>query len=78
MKRASKGFNEVDISLFPTMLVLGQIDQGVESTVPVESHHTPTNAPSTSQPPSLTPSVKPTHDAKEPATMLHDSPLSWV
>nr|GEU56035.1 retrovirus-related Pol polyprotein from transposon TNT 1-94 [Tanacetum cinerariifolium] len=51
----------------------GQIYQGVESTVLVESHQTPTNAPSTSQPPTLTPSMQTSHDAEEPATMLHDS-----
>nr|GEW09320.1 putative ribonuclease H-like domain-containing protein [Tanacetum cinerariifolium] len=34
MRKASKGYNGVDIPLFPTMLVQGQIDQGVESTVP--------------------------------------------
>nr|GEV29909.1 hypothetical protein [Tanacetum cinerariifolium] len=72
---ASKGYNGVDISLFPTMPVQGQIDQGVESTVPVESHHTPTNAPSTSQPLTSTPSMQTTHDAEEPATMPRDSPL---
>nr|GEZ34278.1 hypothetical protein [Tanacetum cinerariifolium] len=60
------------------MLVQGQIDQGVESTVPVESHHTPTNAPSTSQPPTSTPSMQTTHDAEEPATMAYDSPLPRV
>nr|GEW53917.1 hypothetical protein [Tanacetum cinerariifolium] len=59
-------------------LMGGQIDQGVESTVPVESHHTPTNAPSTSQPPTSTPSIQTTHDAEEPATMPHDSPLPRV
>nr|GEW14023.1 DNA-directed DNA polymerase [Tanacetum cinerariifolium] len=75
---ASKGYNGVDIPLFPTMLVQGQIDQGVESTVLVKSHHTPTNAPSTSQPPTLTPSMQTTHDAEEPATMPRDSPLPRV
>nr|GEY52286.1 hypothetical protein [Tanacetum cinerariifolium] len=60
------------------MFIQGQIDQGVESTVPVESHHTPTNAPSTSQPPTSTPSMQTTHDAEEPATMPHDSPLPRV
>nr|GEU52778.1 hypothetical protein [Tanacetum cinerariifolium] len=60
------------------MLVQGQIDQGVKSTVPVESHHTPTNAPSTSQPLTLTPSMQTTHDAEEPATMPYDSSLPRV
>ncbi|GJX56530.1 hypothetical protein Tco_0286427 [Tanacetum coccineum] len=55
MRRASKGYTGVDIPLFPTMLV-----QGEGSTVPVESHHTPTSAPSTSQPPSSLPSRRTT------------------
>ncbi|GJR71558.1 hypothetical protein Tco_0083923 [Tanacetum coccineum] len=38
------------ISSGKTMLVQGQILQGEGSTIPVESHHTPTVAPSTSQP----------------------------
>ncbi|GJR57374.1 hypothetical protein Tco_1499536 [Tanacetum coccineum] len=50
MKRASKGYTGVDIPLFPTMIIQGPVVQGEESTHPVESHHIPTNAPSTSQP----------------------------
>nr|GEW56336.1 hypothetical protein [Tanacetum cinerariifolium] len=50
MKKASKGYTEVDIPLFSTMLVQGPIVQGEGSTVLVESHHTPIRAPSTSQP----------------------------
>ncbi|GJZ24050.1 putative ribonuclease H-like domain-containing protein [Tanacetum coccineum] len=50
MKRASKGYTRVDTPLFQTMLVQGQILQGEGSTIPVESHHTPIVAPSTSQP----------------------------
>ncbi|GKC29068.1 hypothetical protein Tco_1036362 [Tanacetum coccineum] len=46
----SKGYNGVDIPLFPTMLVQGLIIQGEGSTILVESHHTPTVAPSTLQP----------------------------
>nr|GEU85472.1 copia protein [Tanacetum cinerariifolium] len=42
MRRASKGHIRVDIPLFLTMLVHGQILQGEGLTVPVESHHTPT------------------------------------
>ncbi|GJW32214.1 hypothetical protein Tco_0052246 [Tanacetum coccineum] len=38
------------------MLVQGLIFQGEGSTVPFESHHTPTSAPSTSQPPTSPPS----------------------
>ncbi|GJS93578.1 putative ribonuclease H-like domain-containing protein [Tanacetum coccineum] len=49
MKRVSKAYTRVDTPLFQTMLVQGQILQGEGSTIPVESHHTPTVAPSTSQ-----------------------------
>ncbi|GKG39080.1 hypothetical protein Tco_0460792, partial [Tanacetum coccineum] len=49
-KRASKGYTRVDTPLFQTMLVQGQILQGERSIIPVESHYTPTVAPSTSQP----------------------------
>ncbi|GKC84723.1 hypothetical protein Tco_1140440, partial [Tanacetum coccineum] len=51
MKRASMGYTEVDTPLFQTMLVQGQTLQGEGSTIPVESHYTPSSAPSTSQPP---------------------------
>ncbi|GJT39928.1 retrovirus-related pol polyprotein from transposon TNT 1-94 [Tanacetum coccineum] len=40
-----------NIPLFPAMIVQGPVIQGEGSTHPVESHHTPTSAPSTSQPP---------------------------
>ncbi|GJX37186.1 putative ribonuclease H-like domain-containing protein, partial [Tanacetum coccineum] len=50
MKRASKGYTGLDTPLFQTMLVQGQLLQGEGSTIPVESHHTPIVAPSTSQP----------------------------
>ncbi|GKA01106.1 hypothetical protein Tco_0673771 [Tanacetum coccineum] len=56
MRRASKGYTGVDISLFPTMLVQGPVVQCEGSTVLVESHHTPTSTPSTSQPPISSPS----------------------
>ncbi|GJS60099.1 hypothetical protein Tco_0654883 [Tanacetum coccineum] len=48
MRRASKGYTGVDIPLFPTMLVQGPILQGEGSTVPVESYHTHSGAPTTS------------------------------
>ncbi|GJV13362.1 hypothetical protein Tco_1354903 [Tanacetum coccineum] len=48
------------------------------STIPVESHHTPINAPSTSQPPTSPPFMRTTHVAEEAATMPHDSPLLRV
>nr|GEY59160.1 hypothetical protein [Tanacetum cinerariifolium] len=50
IKRAFKGYSRVDILLFPTMLVQGLIFQDKGSTIPVESHHIPTGAPSTSRP----------------------------
>ncbi|GKC81326.1 hypothetical protein Tco_1137043 [Tanacetum coccineum] len=51
MKRASKGYTGKNIPLFPEMIIQGLIVQGEGSTHPVESHHTPTSAPSNSQPP---------------------------
>ncbi|GKA02222.1 hypothetical protein Tco_0674887 [Tanacetum coccineum] len=78
MRRIYKGYNGVDIPLFPTMLVQGLIFQGEGSTVPVESHHTLTSAPSTSQLPTSPPSMQTTHIAEEAATMPHDSPLPRV
>nr|GFB61737.1 hypothetical protein [Tanacetum cinerariifolium] len=50
-KRASKSYTGENILLFPTMIVQGLVVQGEGLTHPVESHHTPTSAPSTSQPP---------------------------
>ncbi|GJS40264.1 hypothetical protein Tco_0565307 [Tanacetum coccineum] len=50
MRRASKGYARANIPLFPIMLIQGLVVQGEGSTVPVESHHTSTSAPSTSQP----------------------------
>ncbi|GJY07438.1 hypothetical protein Tco_0374492 [Tanacetum coccineum] len=49
MKRASKGYTGENIPLFPAMILQGPVVQGEGSTHPVESHHTPTSAPSTSQ-----------------------------
>ncbi|GJU54761.1 putative ribonuclease H-like domain-containing protein [Tanacetum coccineum] len=45
------------------------------STIPVESHHTPISATSTSQPPTSPPSIQTTHVAEEAANMPHDLPL---
>ncbi|GJR89178.1 hypothetical protein Tco_0213189 [Tanacetum coccineum] len=58
---------------FSKMIFEGPIQQDEGSTVPVELHHIPTSAPSTSQPPTTSPSIQTTHDAEEPATMPHDS-----
>ncbi|GJV86769.1 reverse transcriptase domain-containing protein [Tanacetum coccineum] len=49
-EKSFQGIYWVDTPLFQTMLVQGQILQGEGSTILVESHHTPTVAPSTSQP----------------------------
>ncbi|GJV40837.1 hypothetical protein Tco_1419277 [Tanacetum coccineum] len=57
MRMASKGYTGVYVPLFPTMLVQGPIFQGEGSTVLVESHHTPTGAPSTLQP-HLSPTIR--------------------
>ncbi|GJS12300.1 hypothetical protein Tco_0369096 [Tanacetum coccineum] len=73
-----KGYNGVDIPLFPTMLVQGPNFQGEGSTVPVESHHTPISAPSTSQPLNLPPYMQTTHVVEEATTMPHDLPLPRV
>ncbi|GKE54975.1 hypothetical protein Tco_1490131, partial [Tanacetum coccineum] len=78
MKRASKGYTGVDTPLFQTMLVQGQTLQGEGSTIPVESHHIPTSAPSTLQPPTSSPSMPTTHVAKEDAPMPYDLPLLRV
>nr|GEY32119.1 hypothetical protein [Tanacetum cinerariifolium] len=67
MKRASKSYTGENIPLFPTMIVQGPVVQGEGSTHPVESHHTPTSAPSTSQPP-VSPTFKRTtrHESMVP------------
>ncbi|GJR56787.1 hypothetical protein Tco_1498949 [Tanacetum coccineum] len=57
---------------------MGQTLQGEGSTIPVESHYTPTSAPSTSQPPTSSPSMPTTHVAEEAALMPYDSPLLRV
>ncbi|GKD94059.1 hypothetical protein Tco_1373896, partial [Tanacetum coccineum] len=51
---------------------------GEGSTIPIESHHTPISAPSTSKPPTSPPFMETTHVAKEAATMPHESPLLRV
>ncbi|GJX71800.1 copia protein [Tanacetum coccineum] len=74
MKRVSKGYTGVDILLFPTMLVQGSIFQGEGSIVPVESHHTPTGAPSTSQPhlsPTLKSSIRQETEVPQPSSPPH-------
>ncbi|GKB57920.1 hypothetical protein Tco_0914106 [Tanacetum coccineum] len=53
IKRASKGYTKKNIPLFPAMIIQGLVVQGEGSTHPVESHYTPTSAPSTLQTPVL-------------------------
>ncbi|GJQ95961.1 hypothetical protein Tco_0007100 [Tanacetum coccineum] len=57
---------------------MGQTLQGEGSTIPVESHHTPTSAASTSQPPTSSPSMPTTYVAEEATPMPHDSPIPRV
>ncbi|GJS32060.1 putative ribonuclease H-like domain-containing protein [Tanacetum coccineum] len=57
---------------------MGQTLQGEGSTILVESYHTPTSAPSTSQPQTSSPSMPTTHVAEEAAPMSYDSPLPRV
>ncbi|GKB13794.1 hypothetical protein Tco_0847717 [Tanacetum coccineum] len=78
MRRDSKGYTRVDIPLFPAMLVQGPNLQGQGSTVQSDSHHTTTSASSTSQLPTLPPSMQTTHVAEEAATLPHDSPLPRI
>ncbi|GKC55476.1 hypothetical protein Tco_1078221 [Tanacetum coccineum] len=75
---ASKRYTRVDTPFFQTMLIQGQTLQGEGSTIPVESHHTPTSTPFTSQLPNSSPSMPTTHVAEEAAPMPHDSPLLMV
>ncbi|GJX40642.1 hypothetical protein Tco_0255632 [Tanacetum coccineum] len=56
----------------------GPIFQVEGSTIPVESHLTPTSAPSTSQPLTSPPSMQTTYVVEEAATMPYDSPLLRV
>ncbi|GJW14822.1 hypothetical protein Tco_0018955 [Tanacetum coccineum] len=68
----SNGISTLPITkIFEQLALMG-------STVPIESHHTPTSAPSTSQLPTSPPSTQTTHVAEEVATMPHDSPLPRV
>nr|GEX34957.1 hypothetical protein [Tanacetum cinerariifolium] len=50
MKRVSKSYTEENIPLFPIMIIQDPFVLGEGLTHPFESHHTPTSAPSTSQP----------------------------
>ncbi|GKE90575.1 hypothetical protein Tco_1571670, partial [Tanacetum coccineum] len=63
---------------FSKMIFEGMVKNLDRSTILFESHHTPTSAPSTSQPPTTPPSMQTTHVAEEVATLPHDSPLPRV
>nr|GEW25030.1 reverse transcriptase domain-containing protein [Tanacetum cinerariifolium] len=69
-----KGYTRVDIPLFPVMIVQGLIFQDEGSTVPVESHHTPTGAPSTSPPHISSPprsSIRQETEVPQPSSLTH-------
>ncbi|GJX10400.1 hypothetical protein Tco_0200259 [Tanacetum coccineum] len=69
----------LNTEIFEQLALMGGPNfQGEGSTVPVESHHTSTSAPSTSQPPTLPPFKQTTHVTEEAATMPYDSPLPRV
>ncbi|GKC76253.1 hypothetical protein Tco_1127027, partial [Tanacetum coccineum] len=80
--RVTKGYTRVDTALFPTMLVQGQILKGVESTAAPSTLQppstTPITLPETHQSPHSLPTMPTSHEAEEPATMPHDSPLPRV
>ncbi|GJX64396.1 retrovirus-related pol polyprotein from transposon TNT 1-94 [Tanacetum coccineum] len=67
------------INLGEHSIVSNNASSGGEGpTILVESHHTPTSGPSTSQLPSTPPSIQTTPIAKEAAPMPHESPLLRV
>ncbi|GKC38465.1 putative ribonuclease H-like domain-containing protein [Tanacetum coccineum] len=66
------------LEFLSNLLLWGPNFSGEGSIVPVESHHTPTIAPSTLQPPTSPPSMQTTHVTEEAATMSHDLPLPRV
>ncbi|GJZ29646.1 putative ribonuclease H-like domain-containing protein [Tanacetum coccineum] len=75
MKRLSRGYHRVEVPLFPTM-----INPSLPSSSPsriTSSSDTSLSPPTQQQPPSPQPSDT-THDAEEPASMPHDSPLHSV
>ncbi|GKD35970.1 hypothetical protein Tco_1251479 [Tanacetum coccineum] len=75
MKRASKGYSEVDIPIFPTMLTTPESSPSRITSSPSLS---PQTHPSTSQPPSTPQSNQTTPITKEAAPIPHESPLQSV
>ncbi|GJQ90595.1 hypothetical protein Tco_0001734 [Tanacetum coccineum] len=81
IRRHLKLADSDSIRTLPTSEISEQLalmGYGEGSTIPVESHHTPISAPSTSQPPTSPPSMQTTHVAEEAATMPYDLPLLRV
>ncbi|GKB54319.1 hypothetical protein Tco_0905072 [Tanacetum coccineum] len=75
MRRATKGYSGVITPLFDTMLVQPQGEapstspSRISSSPSLQSHHTTSSTPTTP------PSTQHPHEAEEPTTMPHDSPL---
>ncbi|GJV09155.1 hypothetical protein Tco_1346811 [Tanacetum coccineum] len=82
MKRVSRGYTGVDTALFPTMLVQGQTLEGVESTTTLSTSQPPSTTliptPETHQSTYSSPTMPTSHEAEEPVTMPHDSPIPRV
>ncbi|GJY20316.1 hypothetical protein Tco_0392882 [Tanacetum coccineum] len=77
MKRVSRGYSEIDIPLFPTMINLPSSSLSpskITSSLSLSPQHTPVSTPSTSQPPN----TQPTPDTEEAVPMPHKSPLQSV
>ncbi|GJT77732.1 hypothetical protein Tco_1044457 [Tanacetum coccineum] len=75
MKRISKGYSEVDIPLFLTMLTAPESSPSrITSSLSLSPQHTPVSTLSTSQPPN----TQPTPNAEEAVLMPHESPLHSV
>ncbi|GJU85161.1 putative ribonuclease H-like domain-containing protein [Tanacetum coccineum] len=77
MKRVSRGYNGVEVPLFPTMLTATESSPSRITSSPSlspEPSLSPQHTPSTSQPPN----TQPTPDAEEAAPTPHESPLHIV
>ncbi|GKE71527.1 hypothetical protein Tco_1529599, partial [Tanacetum coccineum] len=70
MRRVSKGYTGINISLFPTMLTA---PESSPSRITSSPSLLPQTHPSTSPQPPIPPFMQTIHDAEEPATMPHDS-----
>ncbi|GKC95387.1 hypothetical protein Tco_1160829 [Tanacetum coccineum] len=75
MKRISKGYSEVDIQLFLTMISAPETSPSIITFSPsLSPQHTPVSTSSTSQPPN----TQPTPTAEEAVPMPQESPLHNV